>query len=116
MNQFPGPIEKIKNLISTQRYHRKSFLFGIRIMEMQLFDTCTMYLVQNGIPNSTKRGSGIHFVVRDSPRRARSARLASLAASASRWAWPARGPRWRPMLAAISSCSSWQWVRADVER
>ena len=46
------------------------------------------------------------------------ARPASLAASAGRWAWPAGGPRWQPMgqLAAIPSCSSWQWVRAEVER
>ena len=94
------------------------FFFGIRFMEMQLFETCTTYLVQNGIPNSTKRGPKPHFVVRGGPIRAQPARPASLAASAGRWAWPAGGPRWQPMgqLAAISRCSSWQWVRAEVER
>ena len=96
----------------------QNHFFGIKIMEMQLFVTCTTYLVQNGIPNSTKRGPKPHFVVRGGPIRAQPARPASLAASAGRWAWPAGGPRWQPMgqLAAISRCSSWQWVRAEVER
>ena len=94
----------------------QKIIFGIKIMKIRIPEQCTTYSVQNGIPHASKRGCGTHFVVRDSPRRAPPARLASLAASAGRWAWAAGGTRWRPMLAAISSCSSWQWVRADVER
>ena len=90
----------------------------MKIIKFQLFETCTTYLVQNGIPNSTKRGPKPHFVVQGGPIRAQPARPASLAASAGRWAWPAGGPRWQPMgqLAAISRCSSWQWIRAEVGR
>ena len=37
----------------------KASPFGIRVLEMQLFETCkfTTFIVQNGIPNSTKRVS-----------------------------------------------------------
>ena len=133
------------------KHHPKFYknpLLDAQIIEVQIFETCTRYLVQNGIPNSIKvslsemkimeirfldvyevfgpkwhpeihkRELGSTFLVRGGPRRARPARPASLAASAGRWAWPAGGPRWQPMgqLAAIPSCSSWQWVRAEVER
>ena len=108
---------KVEGFLAVEMNTKKSQIL-IKIIKFQLFETCTTYLVQNGIPNSTKRDSGTHFVVRGSPRRARPARPASLAASAGRWAWPAGGLRWQPMgqLAAIPSCSSWQWVRAEVER
>ena len=89
--------------------------FETQFTEIHFFQTCTTYLVQNDIQKSTKGNLDPHFwsgAVQDEPGRP----------AGPAWppelAWPAGGPRWQPMgqLAAISRCSSWQWVRAEAGR